>query len=168
MMSDYQQQIEQASEHLGKYLAQHHLVAVTAESCTGGGVASAITDISGSSAWFDRSFVTYTNQAKEQMLGVQHQTLVDHGAVSQSVVEEMAIGALRHSNGDISVAISGIAGPGGGTENKPVGTVWFAWAARNGQVISRCLLLEGDRKVVRYQAVVEALNGLVVISESMS
>ncbi|MGL5977103.1 MAG: nicotinamide-nucleotide amidohydrolase family protein, partial [Aeromonas sobria] len=126
-------EIEHLASELGRALGQRGWLAATAESCTGGGVASAITDIAGSSGWFDRGFVTYTNEAKQQMLGVSGETLAQHGAVSEAVVLEMARGALAHSSASISVAISGIAGPGGATEGKPVGTVWFALADSNGR-----------------------------------
>ena len=109
------QMTQDLSEKLGLLLAEHNQVLVTAESCTGGGVASAVTDIAGSSAWFDRAFVTYSNEAKQEMIGGQLATLVEFGAVSEPVVIEMAEGALEHSNGTIAVSISGIAGPGGGT-----------------------------------------------------
>ncbi|KLV06761.1 damage-inducible protein CinA [Photobacterium aquae] len=145
---------------LGEQLARLQWVAATAESCTGGGVATAITDIAGSSAWFDRAFVTYSNEAKQEMLGVAAQTLDSHGAVSEAVVREMAAGALAHSRADISVAISGIAGPGGGSESKPVGTVWFAWADRHGWISAERYLFEGDRSAVRAQAVTVALEGM--------
>lgn len=138
-------------------------MASTAESCTGGGVAYAITDISGSSAWFDRSFITYTNVAKMQMLGVEEATLQTHGAVSQEVVRAMALGALRHSVAQLSVAISGIAGPQGGTADKPVGTVWFAWALSaepSASVVTECFHLSGDRRQVREQAIKIALQGM--------
>ncbi|MGL5708185.1 MAG: nicotinamide-nucleotide amidohydrolase family protein, partial [Aeromonas sp.] len=118
-------EIEHLAIELGRALGQRGWLAATSESCTGGGVASAITDIAGSSGWFDRGFVTYTNEAKQQMLGVSSESLERHGAVSEAVVLEMARGALAHSSASISVAISGIAGPGGATEGKPVGTVWF-------------------------------------------
>lgn len=124
--------IQALANQLGDALAKQQWVATTAESCTGGGVATAITDIAGSSQWFDRAFITYSNEAKMQMLGVQAETLANHGAVSEPVVEQMAEGALTNSLADISVAISGIAGPTGGTEEKPVGTVWFAWADKQG------------------------------------
>ncbi|MGL5030094.1 MAG: CinA family protein [Aeromonas sp.] len=148
---------------LGKALAERGWLVATAESCTGGGVASAITDIAGSSNWFDRGVVTYTNEAKQQMLGVSEQSLVRCGAVSQVVVQEMASGALAHSSASISVAISGIAGPGGATEGKPVGTVWFAWADRNGRHHSLLARFDGDRRQVRQQAVRQALSGLLAL-----
>ncbi|MCG8669600.1 MAG: nicotinamide-nucleotide amidase [Pseudomonadales bacterium] len=132
----------------------------TAESCTGGWVSQAITAIAGSSKWFDRGFVTYSNEAKREMLGVRVHSLRKFGAVSEKVVQEMALGAVKKSNAEFSVAISGIAGPGGGTEDKPVGTVWFAWA--NGtDVESSVMQFPGDREQVRLGAACVALQGLV-------
>ncbi len=156
-------EIEQLAIELGQALGQRGWLAATAESCTGGGVATAITDIAGSSGWFDRGFVTYTNEAKQQMLGVSGETLAQHGAVSEAVVLEMARGALAHSSAAISVAISGIAGPGGATEDKPVGTVWFAWADRNDRHHSLLARFDGDRRQVRQQAVRQALSGLLAL-----
>ncbi|MFQ2223659.1 nicotinamide-nucleotide amidohydrolase family protein [Aeromonas enteropelogenes] len=156
-------EIEHLAIELGHALGQRDWLAATAESCTGGGVASAITDIAGSSGWFDRGFVTYTNEAKQQMLGVSDESLVLHGAVSEAVVLEMARGALAHSSASISVAISGIAGPGGATEGKPVGTVWFAWADCNGRYHSLLARFDGDRRQVRQQAVRQALSGLLAL-----
>ncbi|MCW0504142.1 nicotinamide-nucleotide amidase [Aeromonas piscicola] len=156
-------EIEQIATELGLALSQRGWLAATAESCTGGGVATAITDIAGSSGWFDRGFVTYTNEAKQQMLGVSGESLAQHGAVSEAVVLEMARGALAHSSAAISVAISGIAGPGGATEDKPVGTVWFAWADRSGRHHSLLARFDGDRRQVRQQAVRQALAGLLAL-----
>ncbi len=156
-------EIEQIATELGLALSQRGWLAATAESCTGGGVATAITDIAGSSGWFDRGFVTYTNEAKQQMLGVSDQSLREQGAVSEAVVLEMARGALAHSSAAISVAISGIAGPGGATEDKPVGTVWFAWADRSGRHHSLLARFDGDRRQVRQQAVRQALAGLLAL-----
>jgi len=138
-----------------------------AESCTGGWLAKILTDLSGSSVWFDRGFVTYSNQSKNEMLGVSEATLEETGAVSQQTVEAMAEGALLNSNADISVAISGIAGPGGGTKDKPVGLVWFGWATSNpadkkhSMVNSISQQFSGNRDEVRRQAVAYALNGLL-------
>ena len=133
---------------------------VTAESCTGGGVAEAITRIAGSSAWFDRGFVTYSNEAKEAQLGVSHETLLAYGAVSEGTVREMAAGALKHSKARVSVAITGIAGPGGAVPGKPVGLVWLAWADRGGEIQARQVRFRGGRQQVRRQAVAVALQGL--------
>lgn len=145
---------------LGVQLKQRGWQVTCAESCTGGGVAAAITDIPGSSAWFGAGFVTYANAHKMRVLGVSEDSLARVGAVSEEVVREMAAGALREAGADLAVAVSGIAGPDGGTAEKPVGTVWFAWATRQG-IAARCHLLAGDRKAVREQAVAVALRGLI-------
>jgi len=133
----------------------------TAESCTGGWLAKVITDISGSSEIFDRGFVTYSNKAKQEMLGVSIQTLNKYGAVSEEVVAEMAVGALKNSAANLSVSISGIAGPTGGTPNKPVGTVCFAWLITNRKPFSETVLFSGDRMEIRQQAVNYALQGIL-------
>ncbi len=146
---------------VGAALKSHGMMLVTAESCTGGGVATAVTDIAGSSAWFERGFVTYSNQAKMDMLGVSPATLLRYGAVSEATVREMVAGALRHSQAHISLAVSGIAGPGGGTSDKPVGTVWFAWGLKDGMIFSRLHQLEGGRSEIREQAVRIALQGVL-------
>lgn len=146
---------------VGATLKAHGLMLATAESCTGGGVAHAVTEIAGSSAWFERGFVTYANQAKIEMLGVRPETLQQHGAVSEATVREMVAGALRHSPAQVALAVSGIAGPGGGTPEKPVGTVWFAWALRGGAVQVRRHHLPGDRAAVRAQSVRIALQGVL-------
>lgn len=148
------------SHQVGEALAQHGLVLTTAESCTGGGVATAITDIAGSSAWFDRAFVTYSNEAKIEMLGVSADTLDQYGAVSEPTVREMAQGALAHSRADIAIAISGIAGPGGGTQEKPVGTVCFAWCDRHSWQKIETRHFNGNRDAVRSAAVETALEVL--------
>ncbi len=146
---------------LGEVLRERGQRLATAESCTGGWVAKACTDIAGSSGWFERGFVTYSNEAKRDMLGVPAQTLQDHGAVSRETVEAMARGALARSQADWAVAISGIAGPGGGTPGKPVGTVWLAWAGPGGWQETRCERFSGDREAVRRQSVRAALSGLL-------
>lgn len=134
---------------------------VTAESCTGGGLAKALTELEGASAWFESGFVTYSNRAKQILLAVQAQTLERYGAVSQQTVEEMALGALARTQADLSVAVSGIAGPGGGTVEKPVGTVWFAWSkAKGGTSVYSCQFF-GERHQVREQAIDVALQGLL-------
>jgi nicotinamide-nucleotide amidase len=133
----------------------------TAESCTGGGVAQAITEVAGSSAWFERGFVTYSNLAKQQMLGVSESTLKQYGAVSEAVVREMVAGALANSTTNIALSVSGIAGPEGGTTEKPVGTVWFAWGIKHGVTIAQRHLLKGNRSEVRAQAVNIALQGVL-------
>jgi nicotinamide-nucleotide amidase len=146
----------------------HELVAArkavsTAESCTGGWIAKALTDVAGSSACFAYGIVSYSNGAKESILGVQNQTLIDNGAVSEAVVREMAEGALKLSGADFSVAVSGVAGPDGGTDEKPVGTVWFAWSTRGSGGITMETDLqqfEGDRDNVRMQTVLHGLRGV--------
>ncbi len=147
-------QLGEALAGLGKRLA-------VAESCTGGWIAKLITDVPGSSAWFDRGFVTYSNAAKQDMLGVSAQTLRMQGAVSEATVRAMAQGVIAHSLADIAAAVSGIAGPGGGSAQRPVGTVWIAWAQRTNEVQAQCFQFEGDREAVRRQAVREALRGLL-------
>lgn len=147
------------AKNLGAQLKAAGLMMATAESCTGGWIAQCMTAIPGSSAYFDAGFVTYSNQAKERMLNVDPVTLQQFGAVSRQVVEEMALGALRNSQAQVSVAVSGIAGPDGGSAEKPVGTVWLAWA--NGErVRSDCFHFKGDREAVRYQTVMVALMGM--------
>lgn len=152
--------LESIATHLGQRLARLGLLLATAESCTGGWVAKIITDIPGSSAWFDRGFVTYSNAAKQDMLGVLAETLAEHGAVSEAVVREMADGALRCSASQVSIAISGVAGPGGGLPEKPVGTVWIAWGISGRQLIAERFLFAGNRDAVREAAVMAALVGL--------
>ncbi|GAA5646981.1 nicotinamide-nucleotide amidase [Vibrio proteolyticus] len=146
------------SQKLGALLRDNQHVMTTAESCTGGGVASAVTDVAGSSQWFDRAFVTYSNAAKMEMLGVSEATLAQHGAVSEPVVKEMVLGALQHSHATIGVAISGIAGPDGGSEDKPVGTVCFGFADQPGWLQIETCHFAGDRATVRAKAVTHALN----------
>ncbi len=134
---------------------------VTAESCTGGGLAQILTTIPGSSAWFERGFVSYSNLSKHEMLGVPSETLAHHGAVSEATVQAMAEGALSHSHAEIAVAITGIAGPGGGSADKPVGTVFIAWAGRQRQTRVRCYAFPGNRERIRRQSVAAALEGLL-------
>src|SRR5512139_175078 len=155
--------MEQLAAQVGAALKAHGVMLTTAESCTGGGVASAVTEIAGSSAWFDRGFVTYSNQAKQDMLGVSADTLMRFGAVSEAIVREMVAGALRNSQAQVALAISGIAGPSGGTPDKPVGTVWFAWGVKDGSTIAHHHLLAGSRAEVRQQAVRLALQGVLVL-----
>ena len=152
--------LDTLARRLGRQLQGKGLRLAAAESCTGGWLAKVITDIAGSSAWFERGFVTYSNRAKQDMLGVTAATLDEHGAVSEATVREMAEGALRHSEAELAVAISGIAGPDGGSPDKPVGTVWFAWAARDAATRCDRLIFAGDREAVRRQAVARALTGV--------
>ena len=153
------------ARRLGEGLLKRRLVLACAESCTGGWVAKTVTDIPGSSAWFDRGFVTYTNEAKRQMLGVRAETLERQGAVSEETVRQMAEGALMHSSADLALAISGVAGPGGGSEEKPVGTVCFAWSARDGRTWVRCKRFNGNREAVRRKSVAYALEKLLKVMD---
>ncbi|GKX51773.1 nicotinamide-nucleotide amidase [Budvicia aquatica] len=146
------------NQQIGKRLSETHQWLTCAESCTGGLIAGSITDVAGSSAYFDRGFVTYSNQSKHDLLGVKRQTLEQWGAVSEPTVREMAVGALKMANADIAVSVSGIAGPEGGTPDKPVGTVWFGWASRDGRVLADKKVFAGDRQQVRQQAVCYALS----------
>jgi len=130
---------------------------VTAESCTGGWVAQVLTSVAGSSQWFERGFVTYSNAAKQELLGVEKATLETHGAVSEETAREMALGALARSRGTLALAITGVAGPGGGTAGKPVGTVCFAWAAKGGSAPVETKHFSGDRDAVRRQSVEHSL-----------
>lgn len=150
--------LHQLSQRLGEQLLQRNWRIATAESCTGGGVAAAITAISGSSAWFEYGIVSYANAAKEKLLGVSSETLAREGAVSEAVVIEMVRGVLALSGADIAVAISGVAGPGGGSVEKPVGTVWFAWATATGEIKTELKWFDGDRAEVQKQAVVWVLE----------
>lgn len=150
---------------LGARLKAQRLCLATAESCTGGWVAKEITTVPGCSHWFERGFVTYTNVAKQEMLGVQAATLERYGAVSEQTVREMAEGALRNSHAQVALAVSGIAGPGGGSEDKPVGTVWLAWAGAGFATTARLCVYHGDREQVRSQAVRDALQGLLALLE---
>ena len=152
-------------------LLQHGWMLSTAESCTGGLIAGACTDVSGSSDWFERGFVTYSNEAKHDMLGVPHELIAQHGAVSDAVVKAMAIGAMRHSLAQVSLAVTGVAGPTGGSKDKPVGTVWFAWAtpsdtgptlgAETAWVKSEVKHFAGSRQEVREQTVAHSLQVLL-------
>lgn len=138
----------------------------TAESCTGGWAAQALTALAGSSNWFERGFVTYSNAAKEEMLGVRPETLAHHGAVSEETAREMALGALSHSRAAVALAITGIAGPSGGTLEKPVGMVCFAWAAKGGATRSETRRFAGDREAVRRQSVERALAGVLELLDA--
>ncbi len=149
------------SQRIGERLLQRGWMLATAESCTGGGIAAALTDIVGSSRWFERGFVTYSNEAKQDMLGVRADTLKTAGAVSEAIVSEMAQGALAHSWANIAVAVSGIAGPSGATSDKPVGTVCLAWAIRDAPSQVCTEHFSGDRAAVRAQTIERALQGVL-------
>ena len=148
------------SEHLGERLRASRHMLVTAESCTGGWIAKAVTDVPGSSDWFDCGLAAYSYEAKQALLGVRPETLERHGAVSRETVLEMVAGALVHSGASLAVAVTGIAGPGGGTPDKPVGTVWIAWKRRGGYPKAEVYAFAGDREAVRRQTVDAALRGL--------
>jgi nicotinamide-nucleotide amidase len=154
-------EIYDLSERLGTQLKANAMVLATAESCTGGWISQAVTMVPGSSNWFDRGFVTYTNQSKHEILGVRTSTLDTEGAVSELTVREMAEGALRCSRAHYSIAVSGIAGPDGGTPSKPVGTVWLAIAERGGEIRAWRLQLQGDRNAVRRETVLASLRTLI-------
>jgi len=151
------------AEKVGTALKERKLMLATAESCTGGWIAEAVTMVPGSSTWFERGFVTYTYISKREMLGVNEATLGKHGAVAEEVVREMAEGALARSHAQVVVSVSGVAGPGGGTPYKPVGTVCFAWGIKGGQPRVETRYFSGDRESVRRQAVEHALNGVLAL-----
>ena len=153
--------IEHLALQIGSALKSHGLMLATAESCTGGAVATAVTDIAGSSKWFERGFITYSNEAKREMLGVAQETLTLYGAVSEAVVREMVVGALCHSHAQVALAVSGIAGPTGSMPDKPVGTVWFAWAVERRQCVVRLHHFSGNRADIRIQSVCIALKGIL-------
>lgn len=158
-------------EQLAEVLQQHGWMLAAAESCTGGLIASRCTDLAGSSNWFERGFVTYSNEAKHDMLGVDSSLITEHGAVSEAVAQAMALGALRHSRAQVSVAVTGVAGPSGGSTDKPVGTVWFAWAtpsdagptlgAETAWVKTELMHFTGDRQAVREATVKHSLQTLL-------
>jgi nicotinamide-nucleotide amidase len=143
------------------FLLKHRWLLATAESCTGGMIAAACTDLAGSSTWFERGFVTYSNAAKSELLGVDAALITAQGAVSEAVVRAMAAGALAHSQAQVALAVTGIAGPSGGSVDKPVGTVWFGWATPQG-VSSEVQQFGGDRAAVRQATVQHALWGLLL------
>ncbi len=148
------------AQRLGERLRQSRDHLVTAESCTGGWIAKCVTDVAGSSDWFDCGMAAYSYEAKQALLGVRPQTLETHGAVSRETVIEMVSGALVNSGASVAVAVTGIAGPGGGSADKPVGTVWIGWKRRGGYAHAEIFHFEGDRDAVRRQTVAAALAGL--------
>ncbi|MGH8551496.1 MAG: CinA family protein [Methylococcales bacterium] len=151
------------AEQIGRKLLEKRHKLVTAESCTGGWVAKCVTDVAGSSQWFDCGFVTYSNQAKVELLGVSDSVLARYGAVSRETVQAMASGSLAHSDAQLAVAVSGIAGPDGGTQDKPVGTVWFAWQIAGQGCHTEVHHLTGNRGAVREKAVVIGLKGILSV-----
>lgn len=160
--------LDELAQAAGHALRQRGLMLAVAESCTGGWIAQTVTSIEGSSAWFDRGFVTYTNIAKREQLGVSATTLARQGAVSEPTVRAMAEGALAHSHAELALAVTGIAGPGGGSAEKPVGTVWIAWAGKRRDTVAQRYQFAGDRAQVRRQSVAAALAGLMVFLGSGS
>lgn len=160
-MQDDDAKLNTLATELGRRLLARGLKLVTAESCTGGWIAKCITDIAGSSEWFECGYVTYSNEAKLSDLGVSADTLSMHGAVSEQTVREMAMGAAQRGQAPLAVAVSGIAGPEGGNADKPVGTVWIAWHWSDRHVTARRFQFDGDREAVRRQAVAAALQGLL-------
>lgn len=156
------------AQNLATALLERQAMVATAESCTGGWIAKILTDLAGSSAWFERGFVSYSNEAKQDLLGVRATTLQRHGAVSAETVAEMALGALQHSRAQYAVAVSGVAGPSGGSPDKPVGTVWLAWARQTQPDLPESVsvrqqhhLFTGDREQIRRATVAAALQGLL-------
>jgi nicotinamide-nucleotide amidase len=157
-------QLAQLSAQVGAWLKGRGLRLATAESCTGGWVAQVVTATAGSSDWFERGVVTYSNESKRELLGVSERTLEEQGAVSEQTAGEMALGAIAVSHADVALAITGIAGPGGGSADKPVGTVCFAWAVRGAQPVTAREQFDGDREAVRRSAVIFALTRLTALS----
>ena len=154
------QNLTAITQQIGEILCKKNAKLTTAESCTGGGISKAITAVSGSSQWFEFGFVTYANTAKQKLLGVSQETLDQYGAVSEQVVREMAQGAIQQSNADYAIAVSGIAGPDGGTEQKPVGTVWICWQTPQ-QIWTQKFMLKGDRQAIRTAAIKNSLQQLL-------
>ena len=156
-----QEELEALAAKLGALLLANGEKLATAESCTGGWVAQCLTAISGSSDWFERGFVTYSNEAKQEMLGVEPETLLNPGAVSETTASAMAAGALRHSHANWALSITGIAGPAGGSLEKPVGSVCFGWVGPDGRVEVESCFFPGSREEIRSQSVAHALTGLL-------
>lgn len=157
-------ELEVLVAEVGEALKSHNTMVVTAESCTGGMIAEVLTSIPGSSAWFDRAYITYSYESKREMLGVRETTIQHSGSVSKRCVKEMALGALQQSHAQVSVACSGIAGPGGGTVDKPVGTVWLAWARQGHEdIVTQLMHFDGDRQSIREQTTRTALQGVLEI-----
>lgn len=151
------------AEQVGQILSAAGYKLATAESCTGGGIAQVCTEVAGSSAWFDCAWVTYSNESKQALLDVSAQTLLEQGAVSEAVVTEMVQGALKHSRAQVVIAVSGIAGPTGGSVSKPVGMVCIAWLIKGQGIRSKIFYFQGDRTEIRNQAIAESLCGLVIL-----
>ena len=160
-------ELQTLAEDVGARLRAARQMLVTAESCTGGWIAKTVTDLAGSSDWFDCGLAAYSYEAKQALLSVNPHTLETHGAVSRETVIEMVSGALVHSGAGVAVAVTGIAGPGGGTVDKPVGTVWIAWKRRGGYPRAELFLFAGDREAVRRRTVAAALQGLAALASEM-
>ncbi|MCL1860368.1 MAG: CinA family protein [Proteobacteria bacterium] len=158
--------LDELSSLLGRALAARGWRLATAESCSGGLLAGAVTTTPGSSAWFERGFVTYSNESKAELLGVDLATLARYGAVSEETAREMADGAINHSHADVAIAITGIAGPDGGSATKPVGTVWLAWRKRHGNGGAQTHCFPGDREAIRLRVVTAALERLIALAEA--
>ena len=153
-------------ERLAGLLLTRDMRVVVAESCTGGGIAQAMTNTPGSSQWFERGFVSYSNDSKKELLGVSEETLLNFGAVSEQTAGEMAAGALQNSHAQVSVAVTGIAGPDGGSNEKPVGLVCFGWSINNEPTKTASIVFQGDRSTIRQQAIRMAIQGLIDLVES--
>ena len=160
-MPDFETQIEGLLTRVAALLTQREWKMATAESCTGGWIAKCCTDMAGSSTWFDRGFITYSNDAKEQMLGVSHADLLEYGAVSEEIAVQMATGVKQYSKVDVSLAVTGIAGPGSDGSDKPVGLVHFGWCVGDQPADCDAVIFAGDRNAVRQQTVLHALQGIV-------
>jgi nicotinamide-nucleotide amidase len=158
--------MQKLSSELGKFLKEKNLSLTCAESCTGGLLGQVITSVPGSSEWFESGFITYSYRAKVNILGVNQKDLEKYGAVSEEIVKQMAIGAIEKSEADVGVAVSGIAGPAGRTDSKPVGTVCFAWKINNSELVTSTELFSGDRNQVRYSSVKRALLGTIYLLRS--
>ncbi len=153
--------ITELAQRLGRLLSRRKLMIATVESCTGGMIGEVLTRIPGSSAWFERGFITYSNDAKQELVGVRSDTLRRHGAVSGEVAREMASGGVRSSHADLAVSVTGIAGPEGGSDEKPVGTVWIAWSDRSGRVVDESFQFVGGRQRIREATAERALAGAI-------
>ncbi|HJT50332.1 MAG TPA: nicotinamide-nucleotide amidohydrolase family protein [Nitrosospira sp.] len=159
--------LQDLARHAGNALSQQELMLVTAESCTGGWLGQAITAVAGSSAWFERGFITYAALSKHEMLGVSNATLEQYGAVSEQTASEMAAGAIARSHAQVAVSVTGIAGPDGGTTEKPVGMVCFAWIMKDGMALTETRYFSGSREEIRRQSVAGALQGLIDLLHSI-
>lgn len=167
-MLEFEAKVDLVLAKIAELLIERDWRMVTAESCTGGWIAKCCTDHAGCSAWFDRAYITYSYRAKEQMLGVSHDDLLEHGAVSDEIAMQMARGAQRHSNAAVIVSATGIAGPGGGMPGKPVGLVHFAWVIGDSSPVCDAVVFEGDRESVRQQTVLHSLQGIISRIEALA